>query len=329
MRVVKTLRGVWLVTFLWVGTTVVLFAAPPEPSESKLLKVRGGGITINVDKDGAIYQYAITLTIKNPQSAPLYLKVAYDDPLAPNTPMLQQVETRPNQQEIVLSSNPVVGVENQRLYDVRVFIYADEKRTQLIDKLTQSILYSVNEEVVDGLRTAFTESASQSSEQLPTSYEKYEDTQRSIHIRYPTGWHVRVEDTQDAHEVFLSREPIVQPTDRFSVGISLFQYKNMEAKLKVVDFSNPDLAAKVWMALEKRTVDCEAQSFDKRQFGGWGGYSSSWSCHPQGGYPIRTGRIYRFYPKTFSELFCEAPEEEYEKYKQVFDTVINDKEFSF
>lgn len=305
-------------------------ATPPEPAESRLLKVTGGGFTLDTGPSNVIFKYAVTLEAKQPTHPSWYLTVAYENPTDPNAPLTQDLEVAPNQAVINCQSEEVRRLENGRDYVVTVRVYKDAGRRREIDRLSQRISFQMDmsllNRIQDGLRT---------DHQTPTpnaaavTYAVYENQDLGVRVKYPESWHVKVSATPDVRQLLFSRESVDEPPGKYIVGMQIMQFFDIGRKATWLDLSNPDTAADQWLNATLQATPGQNELVDRRVMtvGGMRAYYAE--LRMQASYPMRLIKLTMFYPTTFSELICEAPEEEFEQVRAIFEEVIHDERLAF
>lgn len=299
--------GPLLLLFLLVG---VADAGPLEPVEGRLLKVTGGGVVLDAGPRDVIFKYAITLAAKQPSHPRWYLTMAYENPQDPNAPLIQNIEIAPNQVEIICQSDEVSGWENGREYLVSVRLYEDAGKKSEIDQLTQAIRFqNVN----------------------AVAYKVYDNQEIGVHVKYPGSWHVKISQTKDVRQILFSRESVDEPPGKYKVGMQIMQFHDVGQKIPWLTLSVPDKAADQWLNATLQGTPGENELVEARTaiVGGKQAYYAELLMRPDGGYPMKFIKLTIFYPDTFSELICEAPEEEFENVRAIFEVVISDKDLMF
>lgn len=158
----------------------------------------------------------------------------------------------------------------------------------------------------------------------------YEEAAKGIHLRYPKEWHVRIEDSEGAHMVFLSRELIQPPSGFFKTGITLYQIKDPEKNLSL-DVADPDKAAEEFFnslinqprykntVLERKEITVQEEK----------AYYLEILSQQPGEYDMIAINLIRFHHNIVSEMVLETPKEDLPTFKKIFQEILDDKEFSF
>lgn len=111
------------------------FLFDPKPQESEYLRTFQGGF--NISKYGARY-WALWDIIKDRDKL-LYVRIELQNPSNKKQPIVHEGVIPPNNQSLYVASNPISGLKMYGIYRIDVFIYEDEARTSVVDRMTQKV----------------------------------------------------------------------------------------------------------------------------------------------------------------------------------------------
>lgn len=112
------------------------FLFDPQPQTSKYLKTFQGGFYVS--KYGARY-YCLWDIITKDRDKNLYVRMELEDPLHKKQPIIQEGVIEPTAQSLHVAYGPIKGLKMYGFYQIRLYLYDDEAKTELIDQLTQNI----------------------------------------------------------------------------------------------------------------------------------------------------------------------------------------------
>lgn len=111
------------------------FLFDPKPQTSKYLKTFQGGFYAS--KYGARYYCLWDITQERDNN--LYVRMELEDPLHKKQPIIQEGVIEPKAYSLNVAYGPIVGLKMYGIYRIRVYLYNDEAKMELIDQLTQDI----------------------------------------------------------------------------------------------------------------------------------------------------------------------------------------------
>ncbi len=111
------------------------FLFDPKPQTSKYLKTFQGGFYVS--KYGARYYCLWDITKDRDKN--LYVRMELEDPLHKKQPIIQEGVIDPKAQSLHVAYGPIEGLKMYGSYRIKVYLYDDEAKAELVDELTQSI----------------------------------------------------------------------------------------------------------------------------------------------------------------------------------------------
>jgi len=107
----------------------------PNPKESKYLKTFTGGF--GIQNQDAYYRFIIS--IKEPFSRPMFVKVEFKNPIDKKTPIIYEVEIPVDHKTLTFTHGPVKGLKIYKTYLVKVFLYEVDNKKDPVDILKQKV----------------------------------------------------------------------------------------------------------------------------------------------------------------------------------------------
>lgn len=137
----------WVVCALgaWFWASGSMAASPPKPVESEWLVTRTATFFIDGDargRDGRL-QYVVILGLRKPVTEKLYVTVDFENPQDRESPLFAELELAPGATELEARSGFFSSIRNRHKYQVKVWIYADVKRRQLLGTHEQRVLFDM------------------------------------------------------------------------------------------------------------------------------------------------------------------------------------------
>ncbi len=111
------------------------FLFDPKPQTSKYLKTFQGGFYVS--KYGARYYCLWDITQDRDKN--LYVRMELEDPLHKKKPIIQEGVIDPKTQSLHVAYGPIEGLKIYGFYRIKVSLYSDEAKAELVDQLTQDI----------------------------------------------------------------------------------------------------------------------------------------------------------------------------------------------
>jgi len=120
-------------------------AKPPMPAESEWLVTESALFSMLLDPKGqsGTVQYALELRLRKPVTETLYVTVDFENPLDKETPLFAEFEVAPGATHVAATSEPISAIHSRRKYLVKVWIYADVKRRQLLGTHEQLVEFNM------------------------------------------------------------------------------------------------------------------------------------------------------------------------------------------
>ena len=135
----------------WLCASVLVAASPPMPAESEWLMTRSGTIMVEGDpkgRDGRL-RYLLEFGLRKPVTEVLYVTVDFENPLDKETPLFAEFEIAPGATGFEAKSEEFAAIRNRRKYQVKVWLYADVKRKQLLGTHEQQVLFQMPPELLE------------------------------------------------------------------------------------------------------------------------------------------------------------------------------------
>jgi len=126
---------------------------PPKPVESEWLATASGGITVDGDPkghDGALH-YEMEFKLRKTVTKPLFVTVDFENPVDRGAPLFAEIELAPGATSFRVKSVPIHAIRNREKYLVKVWIFADQKRRQLLGTHEQLVLFKMPSELLEQL----------------------------------------------------------------------------------------------------------------------------------------------------------------------------------
>lgn len=135
-----------MVRSLFVSIVLVLFLSacaltPPSPNRSEYFVSTEGGFLF--DKENKEAKYGLIIEPQKPIAGESFLEVQYENP-AGGEPLISTYITNWGEKKFVLESPPVTGLEPQTNYTIKVFLYTDSSKANLLGIHKQDIQNLVN-----------------------------------------------------------------------------------------------------------------------------------------------------------------------------------------
>ena len=114
----------------------------PKNETSDYLHTIGAGFTY----DSHTHLWNMFLLVeplkRAPGSGPFYLEAMFENPRPNSPPLIVTEDSRKVKKSCIeLKTTPVSGMRNRKAYLVTVRVFADKRRSQLIDTLNQKMVY--------------------------------------------------------------------------------------------------------------------------------------------------------------------------------------------
>ena len=137
------------VSFCLLATAAV--ARPPMPVESEWLVTKFGSILVNGDPKGraGTTQYQLEFELREPVTETLFVTVDFENPADKDSPLFAEFEVAPGATKIEAKSEKMPAIRNRHKYKVKVWIYADVKRKQLLGTHEQLVLFDAPAELLE------------------------------------------------------------------------------------------------------------------------------------------------------------------------------------
>lgn len=110
-------------------------ATEPRPAQSRYFKTEIAGFAI---ADG-VAGYQVFIDVITPPSQRIYTRAILENPENPEAPIVYEHYIDPETPSTAMRHLPVKGLKIYKNYRIELVAYADEARTQEIDRLTQKI----------------------------------------------------------------------------------------------------------------------------------------------------------------------------------------------
>jgi hypothetical protein len=123
----------------------VFAASPVTPTESEWLVTTLGNFSIKGDpqgRDGRV-AYDMEFGLRKPVTQTLYVTVDFENPEDKETPLFAEFELAPGATAFKARSELIPAISNRQKYLVKVWIYADVKRRQLLGTHEQLVLFQM------------------------------------------------------------------------------------------------------------------------------------------------------------------------------------------
>jgi hypothetical protein len=131
-----------------------LAASPPEPAESEWLVTKIGIFVIQKGASrwvDSTLRYQMEFSLRRPVTETLYVTVDFENPVDQGTPLFAEFEVAPGATSVDATSESFSAIRNRHEYLVKVWIYADVKRKQLLGTHEQLVLFQMPRELLDQL----------------------------------------------------------------------------------------------------------------------------------------------------------------------------------
>jgi hypothetical protein len=126
-------------------------AGPPRPVESEWLGTKNGTFLTEGGPRGRGIQYHLEFEFRKPVTQRLYVTVDFENPRDRESPMFAELEVPAGATVLEAKSDYFQGIRNGRKYLVKVWIYADLKRTQPLGTHEQQVLFKLPRELLQQL----------------------------------------------------------------------------------------------------------------------------------------------------------------------------------
>lgn len=110
-------------------------ATEPRPARSRYFKTEIAGFAI---ADG-VAGYQVFIDVITPPSQRIYTRAILENPENPEAPIVYEHYIDPETPSTAMRHLPIKGLKIYKNYQIELVAYADEARTQEIDRLTQKI----------------------------------------------------------------------------------------------------------------------------------------------------------------------------------------------
>jgi hypothetical protein len=126
-------------------------AKPPMPVESEWLVTVEANFPGLLDPKGlnGTLQYAMKFRLRKPVTETLYVTVDFENPQDKETPLFAEFEVAPGTTEFTAESEPIHAIRARAKYLVKVWIYADVKRKQLLGTHEQPMEFNVPRQLLE------------------------------------------------------------------------------------------------------------------------------------------------------------------------------------
>jgi hypothetical protein len=114
--------------------------SPPKPAVSEYMRSTAAGFAMTAE-DGV--QYAMTFAIDKPLGGSIYATVLFENPEKGAPPLRKDVTLATDAKELVVKSDRLTSLHNNKKYLVEVRLYSDENRSRLISIHKQEVLFLV------------------------------------------------------------------------------------------------------------------------------------------------------------------------------------------
>src|SRR5262245_23022194 len=128
-------------------------AKAPTPVESEWLVTTGGGFKVDGDvlhRDGRL-RYLLQFRLRKPVTDTLYLTVDFENPLDRNLSLFTEYELLPGTTRFGVVSDMFAAIRVRDKYQVKLWIYADVERTQLLGTHKQWVLFDMPRALLEEL----------------------------------------------------------------------------------------------------------------------------------------------------------------------------------
>jgi hypothetical protein len=141
-----------LVTFVaLLLITAVAWPGPPKPVESEWLVTESGTFFIDGDtrgRDGALC-FHMEFRVRKPVTETLYVTVDFENPEDKDSPLFSEFEIAPGTTIFEAKSEMIHAIRNRSRYRVKVWIYADVKRKELLGTHEQLVQFDMPRELLE------------------------------------------------------------------------------------------------------------------------------------------------------------------------------------
>ena len=115
-------------------------AAPPPRTESGYFVTRAADIAFT---GGEGLRYTLSLELRRPLTAPIYITVDFEDPTDRDHPFFVEREVKQDESVVQVRSEPFHAIKNGGNYLVKVWIYEDALRRKPLGTHEQLVKFKV------------------------------------------------------------------------------------------------------------------------------------------------------------------------------------------
>jgi hypothetical protein len=124
---------------------VAVAASQPEPFKSKYLETTGAGFVMSTEEG---VRYALTFSVREDFNQPVHVLFVFENPQKGAAPLEKVVVLESGAKELLIQSDRLDTIRNNKTYLVQLFIYADEARARPIGTHEQQVLFSIPRQYV-------------------------------------------------------------------------------------------------------------------------------------------------------------------------------------
>jgi hypothetical protein len=138
---VETTMKKWITASVaTMALAVALAASSPEAARSKYFETSGAGFAMSPDEG---VRYALSFGVREVVNQAVYVLFLFENPEKGESPLEKVVVLEPGSKELLVQSDRLTMIRNNKTYLVQMFLYADEARTRSIGTHEQEVLFSV------------------------------------------------------------------------------------------------------------------------------------------------------------------------------------------
>ena len=146
------MRSKMALVLLTLMTSLCFAASQKAPTKSKYLEPTGAVFMFS-EKGGTYYE--MHYKIRKALPGRVYFVVIFENPEAPNDPLITEFELPPDAKAIVFESRGIHSIRNNERYKVNLSMYRDAAHTKQLDQHDQEVLFSMPRQLLGDLRQRY------------------------------------------------------------------------------------------------------------------------------------------------------------------------------
>ncbi len=138
-----------VLTFVFLVVAITGCATPlPEPTKSQYFETDIGAFSM---ESGKGVQYLMIYKPIAPIENTLYGKILFENPTDESAPLVVDIEVGPGQDDLMVESEVIGKIENNRNYEVRFDLFETPERTDTINTHVDLVRFSVPKQLITEL----------------------------------------------------------------------------------------------------------------------------------------------------------------------------------